>query len=95
MVFVFTDLQKNNKFSLFKNLYRIIFKKSKTVHIAPLFEKANIFTLDELFMMQLLQNATKRNLSAFSKTDKINTRSFKLDLYEKKVPRTAIYETAD
>ena len=81
---VYGSTNKNNLQPIFliqKCIIQIIFKKSKFFHTAPLFENANILTVHEVFMMQLLPYA-RDNISAFSKSDKINTRSSKLDLFE-------------
>ena len=56
-------------FIIQKRMFRKIFKASKLFHTVPLFDKANIFTVYELFMMQLLQHATNNN-STFSKAIK-------------------------
>ena len=49
-----------------------------------MFEKAYIFTVNELFMMPLIPYATD-NIRVFSKAVKINTRISTLDLFEQKL----------
>ena len=89
---VYGSTNQNNLQLIFiiqNRIIRIIFKTSKFFHPPPLFGKANIFTVHELFMMQLLQCATD-NICAFSKAVKIKTRISKLVLFEQKVHRKQI-----
>ena len=92
MVSLFTDLQTKiycNQFFLENCIKCIIVKETKFFQTSPLFEKANIFTVHELSMIQLLQYATD-SISAFSTAVKIKTRSSKLDLFEQKMYRKQI-----
>ena len=89
---VYGSTNKNNLQPIFLKEKRkncMFFNESKIFHTSPLTEKANIFAVHEVSLMQLLQYKTD-NIIAFSQTVIINTRNSNLELFEPKLYRKQI-----